>query len=485
VLDPAATSRRVARNFLSASTGSLVNRFMHAFAVIYLARVLGPSTYGELSWAQAALVFGVCFSDLGLQTLGIKSLSEDPRDPGKAICRYLSLRISLAAVAGIGVTAFAIVAGPTPAATQLTAVYAVTLLVSGLSTEWVYISLQSMHLVGLARLVQGTLYLGVLALLVRAPGDVLIVPIVAGATAALSAIALLASLRRRIPGFRPRFDLTGWRSLLARSLPIGAADLLIHFYITLPLILVGTLRSPLETGLYAGAYRMQLVLQESFGWFFIALYPIAAYRWKNSAERMVPFLDAVLRLVLLVTIPMAFLVSLGAPWAIVAVLGTRYAGSAQALRIMCWNLIPVGVGGVFKLLVLLMGGRHRLYLLVVACGAAFGLPLSFVLIRIWGSIGAAVSWPLAESLVAIIAWWLSLRMVRLPVWSRVWPPAVAALSMLAAAGSMATLAAPVVAQASAACVAYIATLVVLKGIDANDLALLKRVLGRSSDGGAS
>ena len=469
----------VGKNYLAVSAGSLLSRGISFVTVAYLARVLGPEAFGELSWAQAALAFGIIVADWGLQTQGIRVLAERPEDARRTVSTYVGLRIVLGLLAATGLAAFGYLAAPSQSTAHLTALYGVTVLATALLPEWIFIGLHRMGYVGLTRALQYSCYAGLVFLVVREPGDIFAVPLASATGLACAAILLYALLRRRLRGWRPAATPNAWRPVVAEATPLAASYIIMQLYLVFPILMLGWLRSPSDVAYFNGAYRVTVVLNELLNLFLVALYPVVAERWARDPDSVGPLLGHVIRVVVLVTIPLAMGSVVVADPLLRLVFGAEFGPSVLTFQIIAWNFVLVGINGVYTQLVLLMHSRQKEFLVVVSVGAVASLLINAVLAARYGHNGAAVAWLASEGVVAVASYIIARRFVALPLGRHLTKPLIAGGLMAAVCWGLLAVGAPVVAVIACGVVVYGVALLLIGAVDSEEIMLFRHLLRRS------
>src|SRR5205807_3802313 len=69
------TIKKVSKNFAALSIAEGVTRTCAILLFIYIARVLGVTSLGELAFATSVISFFTFFADFGLTTLGIREIA--------------------------------------------------------------------------------------------------------------------------------------------------------------------------------------------------------------------------------------------------------------------------------------------------------------------------------------------------------------------------------------------------------------------------
>lgn len=475
---------RVGKNFLAVSAGNLVSRGISFVTVAYLARVLGPDGFGELSWAQAALGFGIIVADWGLQTQGIRVLAERPDQARRTASTYVGLRIAIGLLTATGLAAFGYLTAPSRSTAHLTALYGASVLATALLPEWIFIGLHRMGYVGLTRVLQYVCYAGLVFLVVRGPADILAIPVANAIGLGAAAILLYLLLHRTLPGWRPLVRPARWRPVVTEATPLAASYIVMQLYLAFPILLLGWLRGPSETAFFNTAYRVTIVLNDLLNIFLVALYPVVAERWARDPESVSPLLGHVIRVVVLVTIPLAMGSMVVAGPLLRLLFGVKFEPSVLTFQIIAWNFVLMGINGVYSQLVLLMNKRQKDFLRVVSVGAVVSLLVNAALASRYGHNGAAVAWLISEGAVAVASYYMARHFVTLPLRRHLEKPLIAGGFMAAVCWVLLAIGAPVVAVIACGVVVYGVALILIGAIKSEEIMLFRYLLRRPPAPGA-
>jgi O-antigen/teichoic acid export membrane protein len=363
---------------------------------------------------------------------------------------------------------------------QLTITYSLALAVSGLLIDWVFMGLQRMQYIGVARVLQYLTYPLLLVLWVREPADVLRVPVASTLAALVAVLCLAAVFARQHPQFRLRPRLQAWPGWLRLTLPLAVSVLVIQLTLNAPILMLGWMRGEEATGYYAGAFRVTQILQELGALFLLAFNPVVAQRWREAPETVGPLLERVLKMLVAMTAPIAMSSLLVGPQLLTLVLGAQFQASALPFQIIVWTTVIAAVNGVYAQLALLMNGKQREYLAVMGLGAALSLVLNLALIPRLSYVGVALAWVLAELGITLLGYVFARRLVRFATWPYLWRPLAAATAMLLGGWVLQQWQAPLVLIIAAGAGIYGAALVLLKGLDRRDLEFARGLLRRTA-----
>ncbi|MDZ7292584.1 MAG: flippase [candidate division KSB1 bacterium] len=155
-------------------------------------------------------------------------------------------------------------------------------------------------------------------------------------------------------------------------------------------IMLEAMRSKEEVGYYAAAYRfllLSLVLVDSF---VNSLFPVISNFFKSSGTNFELACRKSLRMLAMVTVPVAVAFSLLAKEIILLFYGKDYLPSVRVLQILGWALVPYGISQIFAY-ALVASNNQKLDLLINAASMLVNIALNFLLISRFGFIGATIA----------------------------------------------------------------------------------------------
>lgn len=408
--------RRVLRGAAGTFSLNVVSSGLNLAIAILLARGLGLSGYGVVTFVIATLMILAIPSVFGLDRLltreiavqdrrGRPDLAQDLLAGTRALTLLVSVTVGLIAGA---VTWFA--AGGKPSATTLT--MSIGLIALPLAT---WNRVQQGATLGLRRIVAAQspemvvrplafilLVLGLLAVVgpPLAPELVMTLHVVSfGVAVGMGAVFL----RRAMPR-ADRDSRTHWttRPSLARAVPfaaIGGASVVNN---QAGIILLGLLATTEQSGLYGAAARLALLVPFPLTAMNAVLSPIIARLWDagriEDLQKLVTFSA---RITLVLSLPAALAFILFGPWFLAVAFPPEFVAAAPALAILSvGQLVNASMGSVGTLL--MMTGHEGTAAGGVIAGALVVLVLGVILVPTVGVNGAAIAG--AASLTAWNAW---------------------------------------------------------------------------------
>jgi O-antigen/teichoic acid export membrane protein len=472
-VEPTSRARSIFWNFGSLSAGAAVGRIASLATNAVLARCVSASGFGIAGIAQSITVYFNLLSDLGLGTVAVREGAQHPKRLQRVISATLGLRLAIA----LGLIPLGLITAHflpySQASKNLFRVYLLTLPIQALSVEWVFRSLQKMHLNTALQITGALLTLGLTIVLVRGEKDLIwvagIAAISAAAVVALSVRFLHREGYHAWPMFSPKENVY----LLGQALPLCAVAFAVTLYAQTNNLIVGYYRSAADVGLYVAATRLSQVFYYPIWLYFTAMAPALMEAWAVSRESARSLLSNSVRLTAVISIGCGLIASSLSRWAIRLVFGRAFDGAAAAFDILIWTGVLVAICHNWDELCV-ASRRNRLLVQSTFLGAFVNLAVCALTVSNLGIRGAALGNMMAEVtahafLLIAFGWQLGLSVLR----EALKPVAAGAgaYGVLFATRSSGVPLSPVLTGLS-----YLALLFLVGGITMSDLSRLRSLL---------
>ena len=377
---------------------------MGLFVGAWVARYLGPTSFGLWNYATAFTALFGTFATLGLDSIVVRELVKEPERQNQLLGSAFALKLLGGLLTLVlAVLSISFVRAGDTLSLQLVAISAAGFIFQSLNVIDFYnqSKIQSKYTVYAmnSAFILATLFkIG----LMLTGASLLAFAWVGLAEIFLSSVFLLFAFYNNHQTIREwEFVPEIARKLLADSWPLILAGIAIMVYMRIDQIMIGHMLGDKEVGLFSGAVRISEV------WYFIPLaisssvFPaIVRMKRENEAlylQRMQSFLNLMVILGLSVALPLTFLSS----WLIVLLFGKAFLFAGKVLAIHIW-------GGIFVFLGVASGqwylaeGLQRLAFYRTALGAVFNIAINLVFIPRYGVVGAAVSTVLSQITVGYL-----------------------------------------------------------------------------------
>lgn len=470
------TAATVLRNASTLGIAMIVSRIAGFGLAIVMGRYLGASEYGRYGFAQALSTVLVPLADMGITTYLVRESARAPTETGGALGRLMRSKAAASVVVVLLTGVGSVVLSSDATAVAVVMVVIVAGVADGF-TNFVFGYFRGREQMGLEGKLTaaGSLVRSLLGVvLVITTGKLLPALILA---LAVSIVQLAIALRRlRLAAGAPDTQARRkpveihWRTVLS----MGSFFLLTMIYTRSDSVLVGSLEGSRAVGLYTAACTLMLGLQILPFVAATAVTPVFARTHDSERALFRSSWDEGTRIVLVISLPLALLVSLVGKPIMQQVFGAEFAAGGTALSIVVWCSPIVAFNTM--LTGALRGARRESWLFsTAALGAALNVGVNFWAIPTFGIAGAASTTVATELIVCALLGGLGARHGVLPL-PRL-PYARLAASLLALGGAVAlTRELPLVALGTVALLVYGVVVIATGVVRTSDLNLIRGVL---------
>lgn len=370
----------------------LLRLFAELLVGIWVARYLGAAQFGLLSYAIAFVaIFGV-IARLGLDSIVVRNLVNDPAQRNRLLGTAFWLKLG-GGLLSLAIISLALLALSNDATTDLY----ILIIACGMvfqSLEVVAFHFQSQvqsKYISVAKLVQLLISSLLKIYLVCVEGDLgwfVLVSLVDQAT--LAASYFMVWRRRGGESFFGFFDPATAKQLLRDSWPLIFSGLVVMIYMRIDQIMIKEMMGDEEVGIYSVAVRLSEV------WYFIpmvltaSLFPSIVNAKKVSEALYYARLQRLYSLMVMIAVVVAVPTTFLSEWLVVSLYGEEYRLAGDILSINVW-------AGIFVFLGVASGSwlanenLQHLDFYRTFSGAVANILLNLLLIPRYGLVGAAVA----------------------------------------------------------------------------------------------
>lgn len=396
--------RRVLDNTVWLMVDRVVRMGLGLLVGVWIARYLGPTQFGILSFALAFVALFGTMSTLGLEGIVVRHLVTEGGDTNEILGTVFVLRM----LAGILVPLLAIaciyvIAAHDPITLLLVSLLSVGLFFQAFDTIDVYFQARvQSKLTVWAKNTAFLLVAGIRVLLVHSKAPLWSFAAAQVAELALGALGLVAMYRWRGGRFsmwRPR-KLRAFH-LLQQSWPVILTGMAIIIYMRIDMVMLKFMQGDVAVGLYATAARISEV------WYFIPSAIVssvapAIIRSKDNPKIYYDRIGRLFSLMSLIALVIGCGIALSAHWIIHVLYTDDFRGAAPVLAVHIWASIFVFLGvaqtpwdmsqNLLKL------GFYR-----TLAGAIGNVLLNLVLIPKYSAMGAAIATVISYAIASVFA----------------------------------------------------------------------------------
>ncbi|HDY73043.1 MAG TPA: flippase [Candidatus Jorgensenbacteria bacterium] len=383
----------IAKNVFWLGVGQVGSRIIRAFIIIYAARLLGAAEYGVFSYALGLAGFFTVFADIGLSPILTREVAKKPGRGSYYFATTFWMKIILLAVTSLLVIFLAPQFSGIEAAKAIVPFVALLVIFDGVRDLTIAFvrAKNKMEIEALIIVITNiaiTVF-GFIILYFSATAKAFTLSYVA--SAGIGTIAAIFILKEEFMRVVSNFRKQLIRPLIKSALPIALFSIFGIFMINIDIIMLGWFRSAEEIGFYSGGLRIVQLLYILPSIIAVSIFPsLSKLIGENNHEKAKKLMEKVITVVLLMAFPIAVGgVILGFPL-IEIVFGAEYLPGVNAFKILIVAIIFVFVGNVLGNSILAYDLQRKMTKFVVGSAIA-NVALNFILIPIYGIVGAAIA----------------------------------------------------------------------------------------------
>jgi O-antigen/teichoic acid export membrane protein len=448
---------RLATNFIFLSAGEFTAKLLTFASFTYLARTLGPVSYGAIEFTLAVMVFFSLPADLGLSAYGAREIARDPARAPRLLREITGLRLLLSLGSMLLLAVFIGLVHKSPEQKTLLALYGLSVLGIPYLLQWFFQAHDRMYWVGAISIVRQ----GVFALLVfavcRAGFPLIYIGLIECASVLSAAAFCVYVVTRRMAYRWPGTDIGIVRLMghIRAALPIGLSELAWAFMWYFCTVLLGFLSPDRSLGWFGASHRMVMAMHTFVWLYFFNLLPSISRCAVLPRAHLMELMDRSLRFTAWTGLFFAPLLTAMAPQVLILIYGPSFRDSSRSFAVLVW-MLPVAMLSGHHRYILIAYNRQNWLLKCTSIAAGVAVALAFALVPWYKDLGAA--WALLIANVvnfALAYYWVRKLVVEVPVHRQVAAPlaalGLASLCFLGLARWNAWIAASVAAAVYAAC----------------------------------
>lgn len=407
------------------SGGEAISKTLSLFAFTYLARVLGPNTFGYIEFALAVTLFFNMVVDGGFHLLGAREIAKDEKSAGNLVFHIVIIRCFLAIGAFLLLLVLVAASNKSLQEKQLIMLYGLTLFGTPGLLLWLFQGLERMHWVAISSVIRWSLFAGAVFFYVSEPSQIWIVPLIE-LTAIVSVVVFNFCIFRCFFGrLWQQFDISFSLSLLRQALPICLTDITEDLKFYLPIIMLGLMVGGNDVGWFGSAQRIILALYGFSFIYYFNIYPSISRCTKQAIETLHRLIGKSLQVTSWAAVFVCAAGTIFAESLINLVYGPQYGEAASVFRVLIWLLAFGLIGGHYHYILVAYNKQH-LRLISTACGAGVCIILNILLIPRCGLLGAAWALLCTEAVICGLAYYFVCREVAtIPFWGHMTRPLIA------------------------------------------------------------
>ena len=377
--------------------GRLFSQLFSFFIVVYLARILGPADYGDISLALALVSYFSLVASFGLPTIGTREVAQAQADSQEAVSVLFSLRIGLAIFLYFLLVLYGVFYVFNLRLFYLLILYGLTMISSACLLDWFFVGMEDLQSITVANLLGTVVSCSLVFLWVKDVTNIYFIPVFSFVGSVITCTYLL-NLYRKVQSLHFCFNLAQFLILLRAAMPFALAGFLSQVYENMDMLLLGYFVGSEEVGYYSVAYKIVIVLSGIIAIYSQSTWPVMIRLFATNQQQVGEFLRRNFHTMLYFMIPVITGGTILAHSLITAFFGKVYEPAVMPFILLLYYVFFMALSITMANLLLAVK-KDKNYLSALALGAAANVAGNLALIPHWKATGSAAAMVIAELVV--------------------------------------------------------------------------------------
>jgi len=278
------TVKHLARNSGFLFLNGIATNILSFFAMLYIARYLGPEDYGIFSFAFAFIYFFSFIPDMGVHQILVREAAKEPEKAGKLIGNGTIIKFFLSFVALLSALILIDVINFPPSTKNALYIASLGLLISGTGAYGIIYEAKLRMEYSLLFNLASRVFLLAFVFLAIANHSTLNTFVLASVSATFLHNLLMILFSKKLVKVSFNIDLTLIKQLLKEAIPIAIASVFTVVYFKIDVLMLSFLRGDAEVGFYSAAYRLTDALVFLPSAFTTSTFPLMSKYFKDSFD---------------------------------------------------------------------------------------------------------------------------------------------------------------------------------------------------------
>ncbi|MBQ2961453.1 flippase [Methanobrevibacter sp.] len=370
---------------------------------IIIARYLGVSDYGVVSFAISFTALSVIFMDLGMSTYATREISKHKDLLHKYVNNIFYFKIILAIILFF-ISLFILYLMNYPTTTILvTMIFTVEISIMSMTVflNGVFQAFEKVKYQAIGGILNSGLLLVFILITIGFDFGVISIAIAYTIAYAFYFAYMLFNYVRRF-GF-PKFELDSEfiKSSLVNSLPFGLTNFFYTIYFSIDIVMLSYLTGDFATGLYKSAYNIITVFTTFFVVYQSVVFPVMSKFFEESQDLIKVSYELSIKYLLMIIIPISVGVYFYASPIVDIIYSHQYSLSYTTVQILIWTVSFLFINGAGSILLNAID-KERTVTKIYILAAIFNVCLNLIMIPMLSYEGAAIATVLSEIFITVL-----------------------------------------------------------------------------------
>lgn len=379
-------AKTLAGNFMWLSLLQVAGYVFPLITMPYLARVIGVEGFGKIAFAAAIMVWIQTIADWGFNLTATRDVAQNRDNPQKVSEIFSNVLWARCALMLLSFIILVLLIFIVPKFRENSSIILVTfLMIPGhiFFPDWFFQAIEKMKYITILNVLMKLIFTIAVFIFIKQPEDYILQPLftslgyVVSGLIALYYIVYKWDIKIHKPNGR------GVLQTIKRSTDVFINNLAPNLYNSFSTVLLGFFGGGIANGIYDGGVRFFNIGSQLLHIFTRTFFPLLSRRPEKHNQFAM--------LTIGVTVVMAVILYVGAPWLVEFILSPEFADSIIVLRILAVSLIFVTLSSVYGSCYLIIHKQERLLRKITVYSSLSGFIIAWPLIYYFSYIGVALT----------------------------------------------------------------------------------------------
>lgn len=398
---------KLAKNFISSVTGSVVGQFINFVIMMYLPRVLGPSGYGIFSFSQSYIMYFFLICDLGLSLYCVREVNQR-KNINLIVNKIYTVKFYLSLFSTLLFFATIFFISKSSQTRNALICIGLSIFFYGITVDYLFNAFSDMKYSGFSVAIKNIVFGALCLLLIRSSKDVNILALSYTISLLMAQLFLFIKFNKKyFPLKITKPSLLDFK-ILKQALPLSLSVFMVQINNNFDIIYLSFSKTQIEVGYYSAPYKIINFLITILCIYFSAAYPSIAELLKKNRGELNDYIQKFYKAGIIFVMPIVFGGIALSDKIIYFLFGSQYTKSSLLFSILLPLIFIRLVTSTYGA-VLIMGDGSRYFSIGVIIGAMLNVVLNILLVPRYGSKGSAIATLICESVQGIYLYYKYLK----------------------------------------------------------------------------
>jgi len=400
-------ARAVAGNFMWLSVLQVASYAFPLITMPYLARVIGVEGFGKIAFASAIMVWIQTIADWGFNLTATRDVAQNRENHQKVSEIFSNVLWARCLLMLIALGVLLLLIGIVPKFRDEWEVILVTfLMIPGhiLFPDWFFQAVEQMKYITIFNVLMKFIFTVAVFLFIKQPEDYILQPLFTSLGYVISGMIAFYYILKK---WKIKLQKPSWNATLQTiksSTNVFINNLAPNLYNSFSTVLLGFFGGGVANGIYDGGLRFFNIGNQLLHIFTRTFFPFLSRKPEKHGQFVLISLS--------VSVLMAFVLFVMAPWLVSVMLSPEFVDSAVVLRILAISYVFLSLSDIYGSCYLIVNKKeHILRKITIGCSLV-GFVVAWPLIYFFSYIGAALTVTISRLLLGITTLIIAKRIMK-------------------------------------------------------------------------